>query len=1416
MIKLKLSFGPGQDNKSFDIVNDELLSDAVDRALADVPGTFDKNEAFNVVVNGHIIESDFWKFTKLKESDNITISPRIGKGDSGQIFKQALILAITVIASYYLGPAGAGLTGVQLGLAVGAVTIGATLLMNAMIPPPVLDLGPGNRGGVEDSQMYAITGQSNQMRRLGIVPKVYGSHRIFPNVAATPYTELSVDPDTGELVQYLYAIYDFGLGTPRLSEIKIGDTPLTTDSFESFDYRMVDPMRPDIAADDFDEPLAQEFKYYKLRRVITPLSFALTDGSEFVQFADANTDGLPQEIILDFVAPRGLFGISSQGERGERVVRMEIEFALVGTDDWHDYNDMDFVDTYSAIGGDDLTGFRSAQLATDGTSGLDQPGDYYFFMNHQFVSYSYGGDNAVVAAYIIPNQDKLLVIDSEFYNVGAKIFFGDTYLGRIAEINILGGGKTELTLEEKIIEKTGAQWFEAYSFRGQEVFGGSPIFPPIGDVAAPIRISDHESGSAQMTGSSTNAVYGNFRFSPKVTGSYKVRVKRASTVAEEGFSTQVGDNLTWGAITTAYKLSPVNSTKRHVYLELKIKATDQLNGTIQNLSAVASSVLPVYDPDTGIWTREVTNNPAWVFCDLLTGEVNKKAVSTSRLHMDSIVEWSEYCNTVPDSPPSADFAEPRFQCNFILDYESTLQTVLGQVGSSAQASMNIIDGKYGVLIDRYKDTPVQIFTPRNSRDFSSTRMYGPRPHAVKVKYIDPNLDWEISETVVYDNGYTALNAIDIDELSSFACTNHEQAWRFGRYMIAQNKLRQETISILVDFENLVCTRGDYVQITQDVMQVGGTPARVKEFLADVITIDDSLDIDIDLSYGYVFRSVTGEILTSTLTPLTASTFQLDGEIPAIGDLVVIGEVGNLVYDCIVKSINPNDDMSATITLVEKADAIYEYESTDTLPDYDPQLSNTSRPDFKPPKAVVGLVVADNLWECSSTKSGYNYYVSLAWDIPPGSVYEFFEIWVKDGRGYKAVGKTTNKIYKYDVEQDRLDMEHGFKVVAVSASGKKLQLIEMPEVFATPLEKTDPPSDVTSLNMSITNQVLQLSWTKIDDCDCASYEIRFSPDTNDVWESSISVAKVSRDVNSVSVQARTGVYHLKAFDFVGNQSANSANALTTIPNLFDLNVIDTINDAPTFDGTLDRTEVLGEAVILQEEVVGDPNTVDYYDEGYFESNTLLDLGDVYTVRLQSQIRADGYRLGELMSDWDELDDIDHLNTATTDLWDVEPQYRTTDVFAAMADWVSLSVIDHISYGAGAGFTPWRPIPTIGDATGRVFQFRYLLKSFFANVTPRLFDGSIRADMPDRTDSFEDQTSLIGEGYVITYDEVFNGPGSSPNVQVSIDSAQSGDYWAFDYKTLEGLSIRFYNNANVQVVRQFDLVAKGYGRRHTSTI
>lgn len=1513
MIKLRLKFSDDKP-REFEIEDGERLNAAVTRALKDVPTTKTSAEdTWLVVVNGYEIEGDLWPTVALKNKDTVVISPKIRDGDTGQIFKVAAIIAITIAATYFLGPAGYGLTGAALSAATAGATIGATLLLNALIPPPVPSLGDVGAfaGTISSSQMYSIDSQSNTVKRLDTVPKVYGTFRMFPNIAAMPYTELATSAgtyarallgsmlitakdigqvgnnvimkfqsggiagsetvtvvqkanestitltfasgaslasqikaafdasdsamglidvqinganvfqdflgqqnlgggtDSGDTIQYLYAIYDFGLGTYQVSNLKIGDTPIDTNGFVDFNYNFVDPAMAS-KEDQYDLPFKDTFQFYKMKREVTPLGVVLNDvASQNIQVTDSNPDSQPQEIILDFVLPRGLFGFSSNGDLGLRNVDFQIEFAPVGTNDWQAFNDLNYVSSHEVVGGGESQEFLADPVATVSPLQLANGGDSYYICSAAEDTPLWGGDLITQNFFTRPGQNKIVVDGLFEYPVGGKIFLsGGGFVGNISSIDSVTLAPSKiLTLDRNVPEILAYANFYNHLVLGDTGFPGTVI---------KWRVVSQASGIATLTGKSTNPVYASIRFTPKAVGQFQVRVRRIQAYGP--WDTSTGDQVTWGALTTAYALTPVNTTNRHTFLELKIRATDQLNGNIQTLSGICSSVIPVYDPDTQTWARAISSNPAWIFADILTGQVNKRAISRDRLDMESLVEWADYCDEIPTPPPGKTFTKPRFALNFILDYQTTLQDLLNQIGGAAQASLNLNGGKYGVLIDKFRDTPMQVFTPRNSSGFSSNRAYTTKPDAVDVTWIDPNSTWNQADVTVYDNGFTADNAVNIDTLASFGCTNPEQAWRFGRYMIAQNRFRQENVSILVDFEHLACARGDYVQITQDVMQAGGVAMRVKSVAGSVVTCDNAIDFDPTLSYGYTFRSADRGIITSTCTPSgSGDTVTVNGDIPAVGDLIVVGIAGELVLDCIVKGISPNDDTSAVLTLVEKADDIFLYESTDVLPDYVPGISKLTDPNFKPPPAVTNLVVTDNTWRCSVNRGQLEYYVTLTWDIPQGAVYSLFEIWVNDGNGFRSIATTRSKTYEYSVSPQKLDVVTGFKVVAVSSSGRKLELSAMPTVTITPTTKPSAPSDVENFNIGITDQTLQLSWSAIDDCDAFQYVLRYSPDTDNVtWNSSIQLAVVKSDFTTFACQARTGTYFIKAIDSSGNQSVNAGVAITTIPNLFNINDIQTIDEAPTFIGSLDSTELLGEAVILQEQIAGDINTVKYYTLGYYTFAELLDLGDIYTVRLESLIQADGLKKGEMMSDWTSLHSIAHLSSVTHDDWNVALEYSTSTEFDSMSDWTSLHSVGHINFGGGAGFTPWRDIPQVGDVTGRIFQFRVRLESLTPNVTPRLFDTTVNAYMPDRQESGDNIVSSASLATTVAYATSFAGPGVTPIVQISIDNAASGDYWTFDTKTLDGFAIRIYDKNGTQVSRSFDYVAKGFGHKNSAVI
>jgi len=1376
-----------------------------------------------------VIDREAWGLYRPSDDSEVLIAVVAKGGNFRETFRMiALVVAVAALA--YASPALGISSPFWSTLFVASGTVAASWALSKLLPAIIPQQSFSGLNTSEDSQMYAISNQGNNVKKYGMVPQVYGEHRIFPNVVAAPYTALASDKD-GNAVQYFYCIYDFGLGPLSVKELKIGDTPFK--DYAELEYNLVDLNRPVTSEGIWDDPLLSDFKLYRGEYESEALAITL-DGNadvggpsssyQVTRTVPGTPNGDDLEIIVQWIFPQGLYGLQSDGTKVYRNVGLLIEFAEVGTEEWSGFNSYAQVSNARSVGGsfaysDTVEGvFSTHSEYIRGTgSGSHITPVYMSVLSYETKPYSYARGRIDIVYTMIPDigtvrlykmgyaagatkvyslqqveSGRISLLDGEnFASILSSVYIGDYYDGEeylpIYEHTLSSPLPRDVVLREVL---------EVY----RDV-GGVKAYEYVLASYEPIRYGTNGDGRVLMTAKVQKPVYGYVSFTPKVSGDYKVRITRTNSYGDATY--QNFDTMTITELAARINRAPILTDKRHVFLELKVKATNQINGAIQNLSGVCTSVLDTYDINTQTWTKQLTKNPAWIYVDLLIGQINKRPLAKTQLDVTSIADWADFCDEVPTSPTGITYTLPRYECNFILDFNTTLQDIINKVTNSCQAGLLLVDGKYGVLIDKRKTIPVQMFTPRNSYGFSSSRSFEDIPDGLKVKYID-HANWEVVEKIVYTDGFDELTAEDFDDVETFGCTNEEQAWRYGRYLLAQHTLRKETINITVDFENLVCTRGDYVLVTQDVMRVGGVPARVMAVVGDVITTDDGIDYDSLLSYGYTFRSIAG-IKTSTLTVNSATEFKLDGDIPSVGDLIVIGEVSKITYDCIVKSIEALDELSANLVLVERADAINDAESTDTFPPYDPQINADNQSLSSIPPEVENLAVTENTWRCNG--SGYEYYITVDWDIPFGAIYETFEVYVDRGYGYALVGYVNETEYSYIVRTEDLGVEHSIVVIGVSATGKKKNMASVTGVTATPVSKSTPPSDIISFDLNITGEVLQFDWIRPSDCDIDQYLIRYSPQLSATWETSIPLLRLDRNVSMATTQARTGSYYIKAIDWNGNESQNALMGITSIPELFNLNLIDITNDFPTLPGTLDRVVTDGASIMLTQTGVNQ-----YESEGYYYFANFLDLGDIYTVRLQSLIEVEGYTESDMMGNWDTLADVAALSNSGASQWEVEAQYRSTDSFITMSSWTTLSDVNPLSSGVSDIWTSWRKF-TLGDFTGRVFQFRLRLVSNVPSVTPRVFDGVIRADMPDRIESAGNLTTPVSGGLVVSYDYAFTGPTPSPVIQITQDNASNGDYFKITDKTLEGFTITFYDIGDNEVSRTFDYMAKGWGRRNT---
>lgn len=119
--------------------------------------------------------------------------PQGGGGGGSNPLKVVLSVAV-MVAAYYTGGIAAGTYGTLAGAAAAtAVSVGGSMLVNAVIPSPSSSLSSSYASSsMETSPTYSLNARGNQAKLGGVISVLYGRHIIYPDFAAKPYTEYKI------------------------------------------------------------------------------------------------------------------------------------------------------------------------------------------------------------------------------------------------------------------------------------------------------------------------------------------------------------------------------------------------------------------------------------------------------------------------------------------------------------------------------------------------------------------------------------------------------------------------------------------------------------------------------------------------------------------------------------------------------------------------------------------------------------------------------------------------------------------------------------------------------------------------------------------------------------------------------------------------------------------------------------------------------------------------------------------------------------------------------------------------------------------------------------------------------------------------------------------------------------------------
>jgi len=970
-----------------------------------------------VLVNGEMMPRAWWGRIRPKQGALVLVTVRLEGGQKSKgILALVAAIAITVTAPYLAELAVGQIGWTTAGAGYKAIVAGIAVLGNLAIsaifkPPPVRTAAAEN---FEVSNAYSFGGQSNPARPYGPILKVYGRHRVYPDICAAPYTTVEGDNN------YFTGIYSFGYSPLLIEDIRIGTTSI-------WNYK-------DVQIKIHDQYLAgQPLDFYKTDVWQDGYSLTLVQWVPTVITTRPETDSAQ----IDIAYLKGLGYFNDRGGIEGRMSSQTIYFK-------------------------------------ETTSGTWQP-----LGNYAWVSISEGGLNNWYTGQL---QAEYITDIGWAFPAGKRYGFAAKWDNAVfpspgSWINIAGFYATVESANANILNLTEGL---PYTIRYSKPYSGGWV---------PVTSAHPQLDTWYVWRATASPFVVALHIGFPYKARWDIKIEQIDDVPTD--TRYAGQRAIVAVKSFASGVAPVAPDVPVTLMEIRIKATDQLSGTLDNLNAVATSVLPGWNGET--FEYKATRNPAEIFLDLLRGPANKRPIPDSRIDFATIKRWKERNERIETG-----FSQPNAYCDFVVDKSYTLWELLSSVASNGRAMPTMKDNKYSVIIDEENLTPVQTFTPRNSWGLTSQKAFLDIPHGLRVKWIDPSADYKQADGIVYSPGYNLSNATVFEEYQTFGITTWEQAIREGRVTLARGMLQQEQFNLSTDIENIICTRGDLVYVVHDVLKVGGWSARIEAINGLNVTLDSDMKMFED-PFGVRFRSdqaVISNVIAATVVDNRTLGCASVPSTAKVGDLILYGTTGKVEGKYFVKAVRPGKDLTAQIDFIEYAPGIYDAERG-TIPPYIPQPGSTESFTPQPVRNLTARVIA---WIDKRIPKADAY---LQWDVPDTrgflpSYYLIYQIFPDGTR--TEVGRASDTSFQVlaGVEtwkEPFYGASIPYEVVPVwpgyqgPAAGVSVQL---------PADTIRNPDPLASVSAEVLARTVRVSWPASADPYLEFYVIRYGP-AGSTWD-----------------------------------------------------------------------------------------------------------------------------------------------------------------------------------------------------------------------------------------------------------------------------------------------------------------------------
>jgi hypothetical protein len=496
---------------------------------------------------------------------------------------------------------------------------------------------------------------------------------------------------------------------------------------------------------------------------------------------------------------------------------------------------------------------------------------------------------------------------------------------------------------------------------------------------------------------------------------------------------------------------------------LIIKATEQLNGVVQQLSATVTAQATYWNGSA--FVTSATSNPAHWFMHFARGVYNADGklmygigLTDQQIDFDSLHVWAQFCAT------------ENLTFNGVLDSTLTSSDVLAMLGTVGFGSPTWASGKLGIIFDARNASPVMAFGMSNIiRDsFEVAYLSENLADEIVVRFRNPAKDFEQDEIRVLTPDVitpTRTSSIDL-----FGCTSETMAGKFANYVAAQQFYRRRRVSWQSDFEGFVCQRGDVVLLSHDLTQWGYS-GRFVDVQNNFITLDRSVPRQNEIEYLMLIRP-DGTTTTYDVAPSTETESDV---LTIVDDFLLLQEGANLIdhrwafspldtpgKKLKILSVQPASDARLQIVATDEFEEFYDaWDGSFVAPPVATVLPSV-------PIAVTNLTATNRV---AFVNGFLTNRVGLSWGVTGSVLYSAVKIYL-DGNLIREIPEAVVPYVELDIDGGG---QYFAEVTPYGVTGAGIT--ETTTLTLTALDFPQPPETVT-LEVGENGRSATFTWTPV--------------------------------------------------------------------------------------------------------------------------------------------------------------------------------------------------------------------------------------------------------------------------------------------------------------------------------------------------